>query len=350
MTESRTFLENLHRRIIALVAQWTGIAALVSFLVSLGFFISDPGYIALLTMGITALVAIGCGLTLLLRNQPIWQMVLPFAASIIISEISAAVGLAEISSIGVLFLIVVVTLVTLSNQRALTLATMLICTALAVTIIIFAPISTTERISPFFHKYFHASNIAVLIVTVWAIVDRIRAAQLSALQIAEERAQEAEQARQASEMARQEAEQRAAEQQRLLELVQTLELPVLAVDDKVLLAPLVGSLDSWRANALRKQILETVVEQRAQVVIIDVTGIPMMDTEVAKALIDTAAAIRLLGAHTIVSGIRATVAQTLVSLNTSLGDITTTANLGAALALARREVEAQHPTNGVIHR
>ncbi|WP_322511601.1 STAS domain-containing protein, partial [Chloroflexus sp.] len=99
-------------------------------------------------------------------------------------------------------------------------------------------------------------------------------------------------------------------------------------------------LDSRRAEQLRSRILEAVAAKRAHTVIIDITGITVIDTAVAKALIDTTAAIRLLGARTIISGIRPAVAQTLVHLNAGLGDITTAPNPEAALATARRLVAA----------
>lgn len=113
-----------------------------------------------------------------------------------------------------------------------------------------------------------------------------------------------------------------------------LELPVLTIEDRVLLAPLVGHLDSRRTEALRGRLLEMVASRRAHTVIIDVTGISFIDTAVAKALIDTATAIRLLGARTIVSGIGPSVAQTLVHLNVGLAEIATAPNPEAALRLA----------------
>lgn len=336
---SRAFLEQLQRRIIISVALWTGGSCVLSFLLVLSFYVFSPSFFAPVVLAITFTGIVGAGLTALLRERPLWQMVLPFTLSIVVNEIIVAIWLPELRLTVAPFLVVVVLLVSLSNQRLFTIATAVFCTILAVLIVILGPLENISQIPPGFLRYFHATNVAVLIIAVWAVADRIGVAQLTALGIADQRASEAEAARQASEAARQEIEQRAAEQQRLLELVKTLELPVLVVDDQVLLSPLVGNLDSWRAGALRRRILEMVAEHRARVVILDVTGITMIDTEVAKALIDTAVAIRLLGARTVVSGIRAAVAQTLVSLNTSLGEIITVADLGAALAYARGEVE-----------
>lgn len=340
MTSSRAFLEQLHRRIVTTVALWTGGISLFTFVLILAFYVFSPGFFAIIVLAITATSVVGAGLTIWLRERPLWQMVLPFALCIVVNEIIVAVWLPELRLTVAPFLVVVVLLVSLSNQRLFTIATTIFCTVLAVLIVIMGPLETTSNIPPFFLRYFHASNVAALIIAVWAVTDRIGMAQLNALRIADQRTEEADKARQASETARREIEQRAAEQQRLLELVKTLELPVLVVDDQVLLAPLVGNLDSWRAGALRRRILEMVADHRAQVVILDVTGITMIDTEVAKALIDTAVAIRLLGARTVVSGIRAAVAQTLIGLNASLGEIITVADLGAALAYVRSEVAA----------
>ncbi|MCX7791944.1 MAG: STAS domain-containing protein [Chloroflexaceae bacterium] len=338
MTSSRTYLEQLHRRIVTTVALWTGGIALLTFVLTLAFYVFSPGFFAIIVLGITFSCVVGAGLTVWLRERPLWQMVLPFALCIVVNEIIVAVWLPELRLTVAPFLVVVVLLASLSNQRLFTIAATLFCTFLAVLIVITGPLETASNIPPFFLRYFHASNVAALIIAVWAVADRMGIAQFTALRIADQRAADAETALQAAESARQEIEHRAAEQQRLLELVKTLELPVLVVDDQVLLAPLVGNLDSWRAGALRRRILEMVAEHRAQVVILDVTGITVIDTEVARALIDTAVAIRLLGAHTVVSGIRAAVAQTLIGLNTSLGEIITVADLGAALAYARREV------------
>ncbi|MCS6881396.1 MAG: STAS domain-containing protein [Oscillochloridaceae bacterium] len=340
MTSSRAFLEQLHRRIVTTVALWTGGIALLTFVLVLAFYMFSPGFFALVVLAITFTCVVGTGLTILLRERPLWQMVLPFALSIVINQIIVAVWLPDLRLTVAPFLVVVVMLVSLTTQRLFTVATTVFCTLLAVLIVVLGPLENVSNIPSMFLRYFHAANIATLIIAVWAVTDRMGNAQLNALRIADQRAEESEKARQASEMARQEIEQRAAEQQRLLELVRTLELPVLVVDDQVLLAPLVGNLDSWRAGALRRRILEMVAEHRARVVILDVTGISMIDTEVARALIDTAMAIRLLGARTVVSGIRAAVAQTLVSLNASLGDIITVADVGAALAHARSEVAA----------
>ncbi|NWF80202.1 MAG: STAS domain-containing protein [Chloroflexi bacterium] len=339
MSSSREFLEQLQRRNITTIAFWVMGSCSLAFLLMLAVFVANPLPAMLAGMAVTFTSGAGGGLTLLLRKRPLWQMVLPQALGIVVAEIMVTIWLPELRVAAAPFLAVVVLLVSLSNRRQITIATMVFCAVLGALLVALGPaLATHTQLPAQLVWLLNATCVATLIVVVWAVSDRLNTAQLTALRVADQRADEAEAARQTAEAARQEIEERVAEQQRLFALVQTLELPVLVVDDHVLLAPLVGNLDSTRAGALRKQILEMVAEYRAQVVIIDVTGITMIDTEVARALIDTAVAIRLLGARTVVSGIRATVAQTLVSLNTGLGDITTMANLGAALAFARREV------------
>lgn len=339
MIASREFLEQLQRRIISTIALWVAGSCSLTFLLALVVFVINPAPILLAVMAVTFISALGGGLTLYWRARPLWQMVLPQAIGIVLAEIMVAIWLPELRVAAAPFLAVVVLLVSLSNRRRITIATMICCAFLGALIVGLGPMQATlAQLPEQLVWVLNAICVAMLIVVVWAVSDRLNAAQLSALAVADQRADEAEAARQTAELARQEIEQRVAEQQRLFELVQILELPVLVVGDHVLLAPLVGNLDSTRAGMLRKQILEIVAERQARVVIIDVTGITMIDTEVAKALIDTAMAIRLLGARTVVSGIRAAVAQTLVGLNVGLGDLVTTANLGAALAFARHEV------------
>jgi anti-anti-sigma factor len=114
-----------------------------------------------------------------------------------------------------------------------------------------------------------------------------------------------------------------------------LELPIIPVGQHILAVPLVGDLDSRRAASIQQRLLEEVAEQRAQVVVLDVTGISLLDTAVAQSLIETAQAVRLLGARALLSGIRPEVAQTLIGLDIDLGTLQSVANLGEALELVQ---------------
>jgi rsbT co-antagonist protein RsbR len=113
--------------------------------------------------------------------------------------------------------------------------------------------------------------------------------------------------------------------------IRELGAPILPVAPGVLVAPLVGTLDSSRTANLNTKILEAVQQQRAQMVIFDITGVPLIDTQIAQSLLQIAGAIRLLGAQVSVVGIRAEVAQTMVTLEVDLGSLATFPNLQAAL-------------------
>ncbi|MBO9344003.1 MAG: STAS domain-containing protein [Roseiflexus sp.] len=117
--------------------------------------------------------------------------------------------------------------------------------------------------------------------------------------------------------------QRNAEQQRLLELVSVLETPTIALAEGVLLAPIVGALDTRRAQALTARLLNDASAQRAQRVILDISGVTAVDTQVAQALIQTARALSLLGCQVTLTGISATVAMTLTHLGVALESIHT---------------------------
>jgi anti-anti-sigma regulatory factor len=113
--------------------------------------------------------------------------------------------------------------------------------------------------------------------------------------------------------------------------IRELGAPILPVAPGVLVAPLVGTLDSSRTASLNTKILEAVQQQRAQMVIFDITGVPLIDTQVAQSLLQIAGAVQLLGAQVVVVGIRAEVAQTMVTLEVDLSSIATFPNLQAAL-------------------
>lgn len=114
-------------------------------------------------------------------------------------------------------------------------------------------------------------------------------------------------------------------------LIAELAIPVVQVWEGILLAPLVGSIDGRRAALVVEQLLDAIVRESADVVILDITGVPIVDTQVANRLIQTAQAARLLGAEVVLTGIRPEVAQTLVGLGVDLGAITTYSTLESAI-------------------
>ena len=120
------------------------------------------------------------------------------------------------------------------------------------------------------------------------------------------------------------------QQQELLEL----STPVVKLWDDVLALPIIGTLDSARTQVMMESLLTRIAETEAAIAIIDITGVPTVDTLVAQHLIKTVTAIRLMGAECIISGVRPQIAQTIVHLGVDLGNVTTKANLADALSLA----------------
>ncbi|HEX8619660.1 MAG TPA: STAS domain-containing protein [Thermoanaerobaculia bacterium] len=122
----------------------------------------------------------------------------------------------------------------------------------------------------------------------------------------------------------------ARQQQELLEL----STPVVQLWQGVLALPLIGTLDSARTQVVMESLLQAVVETGSQIAIIDITGVPVVDTLVAQHLLKTVAAARLMGADCIISGIRPQIAQTIVHLGVEINDVITKATLADAFAIA----------------
>jgi rsbT co-antagonist protein RsbR len=122
------------------------------------------------------------------------------------------------------------------------------------------------------------------------------------------------------------------QQSQLLDLVTTLETPVVPLAEGMLFAPIVGHIDTRRAQALTTRLLQEASTQRARLVLLDVAGVSMMDTAVAKALIHTVQALRLLGCEVTLSGISASVAIALIHLGVNLEDVRTVRSPQEALA------------------
>jgi rsbT co-antagonist protein RsbR len=123
------------------------------------------------------------------------------------------------------------------------------------------------------------------------------------------------------------------QQQELLEL----STPVVKLWDGVVAVPLIGTLDSARTQIVMENLLQRIVETGASIAIIDITGVPTVDTLVAQHLLKTVAAARLMGADCIISGIRPQIAQTIVHLGVELHGTVTKASLADAIATALRQ-------------
>ena len=113
-----------------------------------------------------------------------------------------------------------------------------------------------------------------------------------------------------------------------------LSIPVVELWDKILALPLIGTLDSERTQSVMANLLDYIVKSRAQIAIIDITGVPAVDTLIAQHLIKTVSATRLMGADCIISGIRPQIAQTIVHLGVDLTNVVTKATLADAFAIA----------------
>ncbi|MGW0422185.1 STAS domain-containing protein [Streptomyces sp. NPDC003015] len=141
----------------------------------------------------------------------------------------------------------------------------------------------------------------------------------------------------------------ARQRQQLLEVA----TPVIKLWEGVVAVPLIGTLDSARSQVVMESLLEAIVDQRAAYAILDITGVPTVDSLVAQHLMKTVAAARLMGAECIVSGIRPAIAQTIVHLGIDLGSIITRAGLADALAYALTQqgiVVSARPVTGASPR
>ena len=116
-----------------------------------------------------------------------------------------------------------------------------------------------------------------------------------------------------------------------------LSTPVVKIWDGILVLPLIGTLDSARTQVVMENLLQAIVETESAVAIIDITGVPTVDTLVAQHLLKTVAATRLMGAQCVISGIRPQIAQTMVHLGVAFGDVVTKSSLADALAFAFRQ-------------
>lgn len=145
------------------------------------------------------------------------------------------------------------------------------------------------------------------------------------------------------------------QQQELLEL----STPVVKLWDGILALPIIGTLDSARTQVVMESLLQSVVSTNSKYAIIDITGVPTVDTLVAQHLLKTITAARLMGAECIISGVRPQIAQTIVHLGINLEDVVTKAKLADAFALAlqrsgrtvvRTSTAATNPLSGLFNK
>lgn len=136
---------------------------------------------------------------------------------------------------------------------------------------------------------------------------------------------------------RAEAEREALQQQIIAaqrEALRELSSPLIPISDNVVIVPLIGTIDNMRAQQMMEILLEGVARHQAELVILDITGVPVVDTQVAQAFIQAAQAVRLLGAQVMITGIQPQIAQTLVHLGVDLSSIQTRGRLQDGIAAA----------------
>jgi rsbT co-antagonist protein RsbR len=122
------------------------------------------------------------------------------------------------------------------------------------------------------------------------------------------------------------------------EAIRVLSTPVLQVRERLLILPIIGVIDPQRARQLTEQLLQGIRTNRAKVVVIDITGVPVMDATVANHLVQTVEAARLLGATVIITGLSPEIAQTLVTIGVDLGKMNTVGDLQGGIEEAERAI------------
>jgi PAS domain S-box-containing protein len=132
--------------------------------------------------------------------------------------------------------------------------------------------------------------------------------------------------------ARREAEEKIRAQAH--EILEMAAVPVVQVWDGILLVPLIGTLNSQRTQQLMDRLLNKVMETASPVALLDITGVPAIDTQTAQHLIETIAAVRLLGSEVVLTGVRPSIAQTLVHLGIDLSNVSTRSSLSTGLRTA----------------
>ena len=139
------------------------------------------------------------------------------------------------------------------------------------------------------------------------------------------------------------SERKRAEEQikRQAQEIQELSTPVMQVWQGIVAAPLIGSLDSQRTQQFMERLLQRIVETNSPVALVDITGVPTIDTQTAQHIIETISAVRLLGAQVILTGVRPTTAQTLVHLGIDLSNIITRSSLAGGLRVALESLDLE---------
>jgi rsbT co-antagonist protein RsbR len=138
--------------------------------------------------------------------------------------------------------------------------------------------------------------------------------------------------------------------QRSKDVLEMATVPVVPVWEGILLVPLIGTLDSARTQQLMERLLLRLTETTSQVALLDITGVPMIDTQTAQHLIETIKAVRYIGAEVVLTGVRPVIAQTLVHLGIDLSGVATRASLASGLRVALSILDLQVGSTAVSGR
>ena len=332
MQSGREFLQHSQRRTAQTLALGLGIAAGLVLIVSLVYLALSPSLGLLIYAGLVTLVGICAVITTrLLPHRPVWSAVLPITFGMVIAVIIVALVFPAIR-LAVLMILAVIQLIgSLGAERRQIVVRAIVFAVLGAGLALLPPgVGPNLELGPI-AALLPALALLVLIGMTALLSERLLAAQEGALALVDQRAAEVEQARRVAEAARVEAEQRNAELRQALDLVVALELPVIKVGEGVLAAPLVGALDRERLDRFRASLLRAVSQEHARRVVIDLTGLPHLDSAVAHGLLETGQALRLLGAEALVCGIHPAIARALVALDLPLSELTPVAALATAL-------------------
>lgn len=334
METGSEFVAGARRRLIRLIAIVLMVSALVASLLVSALIVVTQNVAGLLPY--LGMLGVGpvCGVATLalLNRRVLWQAILPLVIGLDVVLVASAVLVPEQTMVAVPFLIVPVLLVSLSRHRPSIFVTVGVNIVISAALAGAAPRPRTDQVILGDALPLIAGiGAATLLIIIWLLSDRLLAISDQAVALADNRAAEADAARQQAEEAQRTIEQQYAEQKQLLDLVNVLETPVITIGDGVLLAPVVGRLDSRRAEHLTQRLLDAVYQQRAKAVIIDIAGVPVVDTMVAQLLLRTAQSIRLLGSRVTLTGITAETAMTLSQLGVSLDEMHTVRNPQEAL-------------------
>lgn len=127
------------------------------------------------------------------------------------------------------------------------------------------------------------------------------------------------------------------------EAIREISTPVLQIRDGMLILPIIGMVDTYRARQLTEELLHAIRDRRARVVVMDITGVPVVDSRVANHFLQSVEAAKLMGARVIMTGVAPQIAQTLVTIGADLGDVLTVGDLQGGIEMGRRWLEEGAP-------